>query len=935
MAETFDTIEKFFEGIRDERGTRANTATRIGNALLMVLSYIKDGSFLRKDIADETYYLLKLLGGTISKYVKSEDFASGMNGSGFGMYDENGNAIVETDRLVVRQKAFFTALEILRYKVVGGNLIFGGASNKITKVETLTDVYRCYFAAEDSTAAITNSWEKDDQAICQTFNIRDGIYEGVTNRFYWRRVMDTGIGYVDLSITDCADGSDIPAVDDEIVQRGNRTDADRQSFLELDVVGDKAPAFIQYTGVSGYTLNGKTYTTIGPKIGNYFKAKKFEIDLGNGATVRIPADMGAWKPSMICYYYFRVTHNGSLWLCVTTNENGTTAEPSEDSTEWQKQVASGNDGADANNVITQYSVDGKTNWHEGYVDGDIYMRTSADGGTTWTKAMKFIGDGGNAGANGITLLLSPETLEFATGDDGVATGSQTCKLTYQQDGATAKAVTDVAITAINGLDRNPSVADNVITLSSGLISKQTVSKKEVSVGSGYIDFTAKCGTVTMAGRIRFNVSINALWGSVVATNASLETAYGHIKTIDGEITTLESKVEQTAESLTSTITKVNSQGEDISEIKQTSDEISLKVNKQSVKRNLLNGSAFRNLKEVTWNGDSSKCSIVKGGGYGGENAVYINSSSTSNIFSGIIFKNVAVTAGKTYTLSAAVKSPDITGFGSVGGVEVKFYNSAGTEVDGRVGGSLIPATNGTWEIKVLTFTAPTAATYVDIPMYVISSGQLYISRAMLEEGSEYAGWSMSAADTDFLLATGIDILNGRITATADNFVVQANDGTNIAVFGIDENGQPYLNADLINADKVTARMVAQPFDRYTDDTAFWNGKSMSWIVTTGVTVSGISGFGNGVTVNIYNATMGEITFKANIGTGFASGTGFSSLCTVHLPAHTLFRAISTDSGADNTDGSKVMFLYPLVRCKITAADPTNCYVLSFNEAISF
>lgn len=54
MAVNTDNITQFFEGIRDERRTHANTAQRIGNALLMLLALVEKqldlSVYLRNDI---------------------------------------------------------------------------------------------------------------------------------------------------------------------------------------------------------------------------------------------------------------------------------------------------------------------------------------------------------------------------------------------------------------------------------------------------------------------------------------------------------------------------------------------------------------------------------------------------------------------------------------------------------------------------------------------------------------------------------------------------------------------------------------------------------------------------------------------------------------------------------------------------------------------
>lgn len=68
MSDSTQVIEQLralFTSIRDERRTYANTATRIGNAFLALLSYLDDSPFLHKDREDTAMYLLRLLQGCI------------------------------------------------------------------------------------------------------------------------------------------------------------------------------------------------------------------------------------------------------------------------------------------------------------------------------------------------------------------------------------------------------------------------------------------------------------------------------------------------------------------------------------------------------------------------------------------------------------------------------------------------------------------------------------------------------------------------------------------------------------------------------------------------------------------------------------------------------------------------------------------------------
>lgn len=45
-------------------------------------------------------------------------------------------------------------------------------------------------------------------------------------------------------------------------------------------------------------------------------------------------------------------------------------------------------------VKTQYSVNGSSNWHDTYANGDMYMRMTFDGGNTWSTATKVVGSDG-------------------------------------------------------------------------------------------------------------------------------------------------------------------------------------------------------------------------------------------------------------------------------------------------------------------------------------------------------------------------------------------------------------------------------------------------------------------------------------------------------------------------------------------------------------
>lgn len=239
--------------------------------------------------------------------IKSKNFDSTTE-SGFGITKrKDGKYQLSITDLIVWGKATFNELEKRKLSYVGGNMVFSSCGSRIKAVvpisadgqeivekshrfiktggKTITAngqilyytrakkrsanvkiaAYRCYFYQDDGTTATTNLWEAGDQARCQTFNIKEGAYQGVSNRSYWRLVKNVGNDYIDLSVTDCEEGSDFPQVGDSLVQFGNRTNTDRMSLIYVVVNGDDAPAIIWYDKVNSYTLEGKKTAIISPK----------------------------------------------------------------------------------------------------------------------------------------------------------------------------------------------------------------------------------------------------------------------------------------------------------------------------------------------------------------------------------------------------------------------------------------------------------------------------------------------------------------------------------------------------------------------------------------------------------------------------------------------------------------------------------------------
>ena len=204
--------------------------------------------FLRKDTDDESTGKPRFLrGAEFGKY------ASGILGSGGAFsIDESNRSHIEVDYLTVRRRADFTRISVEELKSIGGQLIVSPAAMVCSTVEDIGDAYRCYFdtGGEGVEAAVYNQFVIGDQARMQNFNEYQIAY-------YWRLVVNVGQNYIDLSKTDCDNGSDIPMPGDNIVQLGNRNDPTRQSAQILSCHGENAPSFVMYNGIDSYDLTGK------------------------------------------------------------------------------------------------------------------------------------------------------------------------------------------------------------------------------------------------------------------------------------------------------------------------------------------------------------------------------------------------------------------------------------------------------------------------------------------------------------------------------------------------------------------------------------------------------------------------------------------------------------------------------------------------------
>lgn len=266
--------------------------------------------------------------------------------------------------LIVWGKAIFNTLVIRELSYVGGNIVLSPAAGKISYIkevysETTNKLigWKCYLLADDGTTATINSFKVDDQVRCKTFNIASGVYQNVSNKDYWRLVTKVStenevitdseghelydgkkFAWIQIAKDNCMEGSDNPAAGDTIVLMGNRSDKTRQHLLMMETEGDSAPTFTIYRGVNSYSLEKKSIFDVGIN-GINIVSKYYHMTTVDGEKIWTPIYLGDWKEGTAYSYYDEVTWMGTRWLCIVSEGQTTTAEPSEDSPYWKATTA--------------------------------------------------------------------------------------------------------------------------------------------------------------------------------------------------------------------------------------------------------------------------------------------------------------------------------------------------------------------------------------------------------------------------------------------------------------------------------------------------------------------------------------------------------------------------------------------------------------------
>lgn len=239
---TIQELTRMLTGIRDERAKGANTAWRVGSALLALLDYAKqdNGTYLSREHDDAASGVITFLKGIISESTAKMkggtqfgSFTSGIMGGTGAQIDGKGNAEVES--ITVRSSVIAKELIVNRQTAMESNFVFteSGLIESVSEIPATSEGGNTTYLL-----GLQKRWEGDFTA----FKENDVILASV-NRLsgngghydMWLRVLSVNTVANTITVV-CYPGSEVPSGVNHppcelarLIRWGNAVDEDRQS----------------------------------------------------------------------------------------------------------------------------------------------------------------------------------------------------------------------------------------------------------------------------------------------------------------------------------------------------------------------------------------------------------------------------------------------------------------------------------------------------------------------------------------------------------------------------------------------------------------------------------------------------------------------------------------------------------------------------------
>lgn len=132
---------------------------------------------------------------------------------------------------------------------------------------------------------------------------------------------------------------------------------------------------MQYGDLSNMSIHGLDMVGYSMYLNSVYFTGRIKEVKPDGTPIYRANDRGAWVSGTKYDFYDRVSHNGSIWLCV--NEDGTNSEPAKGNPDWLLQVEKGDPGESAVFADLTNQMDNVTLTNDGKVYQDTSISTVA------------------------------------------------------------------------------------------------------------------------------------------------------------------------------------------------------------------------------------------------------------------------------------------------------------------------------------------------------------------------------------------------------------------------------------------------------------------------------------------------------------------------------------------------------------------------------
>ena len=755
-----------------------------------------DGAALFADVV-AMLKKLKAQGGIETDDVRSANYDEDTQ-QGFGLLrTKNGGYRLSLSELEVWCKAIFHELEIRKLSYAGGNVYLSGAGSKIVKVvpvtwesessewiETSVDKCKgwlCYLLADDGTTATQNLWREGDQVRCKTIGTLATGTTNASNKSYWRTIPEHGVSSVNEKIYDgygnelyggqmfswivigkhsssldsmteefaTAEIGGIPEAGDTIVLDGHRAvfvggqivdDDSRKGVQILESTGENTPRIVGFKGVDRYTHDGKEVFVLSPDRIR-LNSGIFEWVSSTGDAMHMVNYRGEWKAGNYDYYD-QVNHNNALWTCI--NENGTSQEPSDASSDWQK-VLSGEKGDKGDKGEKGDRGDEGPQGPKGETGAQGPQGEKGEQGTP--------GVNGNDGEDGVSILLV-QPIVLDTNDNGIVsdtTAEGRVKVMRGGENVTNEC-SNVMVSYMQNCTAAASLATGYIKVKLNSVNTTTLaSGDKVSVSEGFITIAFSLGGKSYSTQVPFSVNVSKYMGSVKATAKQYQSQF--------------EKLENDLKGSNPTVLNAYT-----STIKQTAKEITLSVTQsQQGRHNLLRETSLTRKGDIYYSDGLFQPTMTQG--VNGHNAIRFSVTGDGTpqyhgLFWGQAVNGIAVKKNTDYTFSAWIKSDtkDLHILSEVFKLPALLSNKREENIratSGDMGWQTKEEEVNQWRQVNYTFNSGDAE-FIEVNIFVYNgktvdgtfgytaSGNGWICMPMLEEGSEYTGWTPAETDYDYV-----------------------------------------------------------------------------------------------------------------------------------------------------------------------------------------